>query len=76
MALSILGVRQATCSPSTRVTATTRSGISAPRAEFPSHLSGFTFEGADFTVFLSVDGLDQLTIKGIAHYAWTADLLI
>ena len=28
-------------------------------AEFQSHLSGFTFEGADFTVFLSADGLDQ-----------------
>ena len=32
------------------------------------------FAGADFTVFLSADGLDQLTIKGIAT-AWTADLL-
>ena len=44
-------------------------------AEFQSRLSGFTFDGADFTVFLSADGLDQLTIKGIAHTAWTADLL-
>ena len=44
-------------------------------AEFQSHLCGFTFEGADFTVFLSADGLDQLTIKGIAATAWTADLL-
>ena len=25
--------------------------------------------------FLSADGLDQLTMKGIAHTAWTADLL-
>ena len=24
---------------------------------------------------LSADGLDQLTIKGIAHTAWTADLV-
>ena len=38
-------------------------------AEFQSRLSGFTFDGADFTVFLSADGLDQLTIKGIAHTA-------
>jgi hypothetical protein len=44
-------------------------------AEFQSRLSGFSFEGADFTVFLSADGLDQLTIKGIAHTAWTAALL-
>jgi len=44
-------------------------------AEFQSHLSGFTFDGVEFTVFLSADGLDQLTIKGIAHTAWTADLL-
>jgi hypothetical protein len=34
-----------------------------------------SFGGADFTVFLAADGLDQLTIKGIAHTAWTADLL-
>jgi Ca2+-binding RTX toxin-like protein len=44
-------------------------------AEFQNRLSGFNFEGADFTVFLSADGLDQLTMKGIAHTAWTVDLL-
>ena len=44
-------------------------------AEVQNRLSGFNFEGADFTVFLSADGLDQLTMKGIAHTAWTADLL-
>jgi hypothetical protein len=44
-------------------------------AEFQSRLSGFSFDGADFAVFLSADGLDQLTIKGIAHTAWTADLV-
>ena len=43
--------------------------------EFQSRLSGFTSEGADFTVFLSADGLDQLIMKGIAHTARTGDLL-
>jgi serralysin len=43
---------------------------------FQSRLSGFNFNGDDFTVFLSADGLDQLTIKGIASTAWTADLLV
>ena len=42
---------------------------------FAEALSGFSFDGADFTVFLSADGLDQLTVKGIAHTAWPADLL-
>jgi hypothetical protein len=28
-----------------------------------THLSGFTFDGADFTVFTSADGLDQLTMS-------------
>ena len=28
-------------------------------AEFQSRLSGFSFDGADFTVFLSADGLDN-----------------
>src|SRR5215217_1756650 len=49
--------------------------LAATFEEFRSRLSGFSFEGADFTVFLSADGLDQLTIKGIAPTAWTADLL-
>ena len=45
-------------------------------SDFQSRLSGFTFNGDDFTVFLSADGLDQLTITGIAFTAWTADMLV
>ena len=44
-------------------------------ADLQSHLSGFNFEGADYTVISFAGGLDQLTIKGIAATAWTADLL-
>jgi len=36
--------------------------------------SDAVFEGANFTVFLSADGL-EITMKGIADTAWTADLL-
>src|SRR5215207_3968986 len=64
MALSILGVRQATCSPSTRVTATTRSGISAPRAEFQSHLSGFT---QDWKRFAAARGVPKVTLHALRH---------
>jgi Ca2+-binding RTX toxin-like protein len=41
-------------------------------ADFQSRLTGFVFEGAAYTVFTSVDGLDQIQVKGIAHTAWTA----
>ena len=44
-------------------------------AEFQSRLSGFSFGSVDFTVFTSADGLDQLTIKGIAYTAWSDQLL-
>jgi Ca2+-binding RTX toxin-like protein len=42
---------------------------------FEARLAGFTYEGAAYTVLLSLDGLDQITIKGIAADAWTPDLL-
>jgi Ca2+-binding RTX toxin-like protein len=42
---------------------------------FKAALSGFTHEGADYSVFASADGLDQITIKGVAPAAWTAAML-
>jgi hypothetical protein len=34
--------------------------------DLQSHLSGFNFEGANYTVISFPDSVDQLTIKGIA----------
>jgi hypothetical protein len=44
-------------------------------ADLQSHLSGFTFDGADYTVIDFPDTIDKLTIKGIAANAWTQALL-
>ena len=44
-------------------------------ADLQSHLSGFTFEGAEYTVISFPDSLDQLTIKGIAPTSFTLALL-
>ena len=43
-------------------------------AEFQTHLSGFTSAGVAFTVVSF--GADQLTIAGVAHTAWTSDMLL
>jgi Ca2+-binding RTX toxin-like protein len=51
-------------------------------ADFRSKLTGFVFEGADYTVFTvaTVDGgetfFDQWTIKGVAANAWTEAMVL
>ena len=42
-------------------------GIVTP-ADLQSHLSGFNFEGANYTVISFPDSVDQLTIK--RHRSW------
>jgi Ca2+-binding RTX toxin-like protein len=49
-------------------------GISTP-ADLQSRLSGFTFEGAAYTVISFAESVDQLTIKGIAPTDFTLALL-
>ena len=44
-------------------------------ADLQSHLSGFAFEGANYTVISFPNSVDQLTIKGIAPSAFTFGLL-
>jgi hypothetical protein len=44
-------------------------------ADLQSHLSGFTFDGADYTVIDFPDTIDKLTIKGIAFDQWSTALL-
>ena len=47
-----------------------RAGASSPVCGVPEPPSGFTLEDAEFTVFLSADGLDrELTIKNIAQFS-------
>ena len=49
-------------------------GLVTP-ADLQSHLSGFNFEGANYTVISFASSVDQLTIKGIAPGAFTFGLL-
>jgi Ca2+-binding RTX toxin-like protein len=39
-------------------------------AEFQARLTGFTFEGAAYTVLDFPSSIDKLTIEGVAHTAW------
>ena len=47
----------------------------ATLADLQSHLSGFTFDGADYTVIDFPDTVDKLTIKGIAPGAFALGML-
>ena len=47
----------------------------ATLADLQSHLSGFSFEGAEYTVISFPDSVDQLTIKGVASTSFTLALL-
>jgi Ca2+-binding RTX toxin-like protein len=44
-------------------------------AEFQAKLSGFTYEGAAYTVLDFPASIDKLTIKGVAHTAWNAGMV-
>src|SRR5215207_9984760 len=44
-------------------------------ADLQAHLSGFTLDGADYSVISFPDSADQLTIKGVAATAFTLAML-
>jgi hypothetical protein len=47
----------------------------ATLADLQPHLTGFTFDGADYTVISFTNSVDQLTIKGVPFTSFTLALL-
>jgi hypothetical protein len=44
-------------------------------AQFQAKVTGFTFEGVAYTRFDFPASVDQLTIRGIAHTAWSPGMV-